>query len=125
MNLSPKLCKQHIFSVERNYGDGNAEVSNAIFFNSYKLKKSVSAPDFLLALETLVDEHISKQNGYISSKVAVAGETWADFTIFETMADAKKFAQSGDSNEFAENFYSCININSCKTHFFTVERNYS
>lgn len=95
-------------------------MSQVVFFNSYKLKKKVSVSDFLLVAETLREEYISKQKGFISSKLAVDGETWADFTIFETMEDAKAFSESSDPGDLAEKFYSFINFNSCKTHFFEV-----
>jgi len=99
-------------------------MSNVIFFNSYKLKKGTSVPDFLLAAETLINEHVSKQKGYISSQITVDGETWADFATFETMDDARRFAESSEPNGFADKFYSFINFNSCITRFFTVERSY-
>ena len=96
-------------------------MSNVIFFNSYKLKKGVSVSDFLEAVNRLNDEYTSKQNGFISSKIAVDGEIWADFTTFETMEDAKKFAEANDPNDLAEKFYSFINLNSCITRFFAIE----
>jgi len=99
-------------------------MSNVVFFNSYKLKKGVSVPDFLEAADKLNKEYISKQKGFISSKIAVDGETWADFTIFETMEDAKKFAEASDTSGLAEKFYSFINFNSCITRFFAVEASY-
>ncbi|MFT4104972.1 MAG: hypothetical protein QM657_04345 [Lacrimispora sp.] len=99
-------------------------MSKTVFFNSYKLKKGVSVSDFLLAVEKLSTEHISKQKGYISFDLLVDGDIWADSTIFETMDDAKRFAESSEPNEFAERFYSFINLNSCKTHFFSIERSY-
>ena len=99
-------------------------MSNVVFFNSYKLKKGVSVPDFLQAAKKLNNEYISKQKGFISSNVAVDGETWADFTIFETMEDAKKFAEASDPSGLAEKFYSFINFKSCITRFFTVEASY-
>jgi hypothetical protein len=58
---------------------------NAIFFNSYKLKKGSSVPEFLLAVEDLINGYASKQKGFISFMLLVDGETWADFGIFETM----------------------------------------
>jgi len=97
---------------------------NVIFFNSYKLKKGESVPDFLLAAEKLNKEYISKQKGYISFKIAADGDTWADFTTFETMDDAKNFAQASDPSGLAEQFYSFLNINSCITRFFAVEASY-
>ena len=99
-------------------------MSNAVFFVSYKLKKGASVQDFLLASEKLNDGYMSTQKGYISWKQLVDGETWADFLTFETMADAKSVEEAGEPNELAEKFYSFINLNSCKTHFFSVERSY-
>ncbi len=99
-------------------------MSRVVFFNTYKLKKGVSVPDFLLAVEKLNDNYISKQKGYISFSLLVDGETWADSTTFETMEDAKKFAEASGPNEFAEQFYAFINLMSCKTHFFSVEKSF-
>ena len=100
-------------------------MSNAVFFCSFKLKKGVSVPDFLLASEELNNHYISKQKGYISWKQLVDGETWTDFITFETMDDLNKFeAMSANPNELAGNFFSFINLDSCKVHRFTVERSY-
>ena len=97
---------------------------NAIFYVSYMLKKGASVPDFLLASEKLNDEYMSKQKGYISWQQGLDGETWADLITFETMADAKRVEESTDPHETAKKFYSYINLMSCKTHFFSVERSY-
>ena len=90
-------------------------MSNVVFLNTYKLKKGASIPDFLLAVENLNNEYISKQKGYISFQLLIDGETWADSTTFETMDDAKSFASAKEPNEFAEKFYSFLNFNSCKS----------
>ena len=98
---------------------------NAIFYVSYKLKKGASVPEFLQASERLNNEYISKQKGYISWKQVVDGDTWADFATFETMEDVKNFeANSANPGELSLAFYSYINLNSCKVHYFTVERSY-
>ena len=94
------------------------------FHNSYKLKKGASIPDFLLAVEALNNEYISKQPGYLSFELLVDGETWADTTRFETMADAENFAKCGTPNEFAKKFYAFINRNSCRSNIYTVEQSY-
>jgi heme-degrading monooxygenase HmoA len=105
-------------------------MSNAVFFNSYKLKKGTSVPDFLIAAEKLTNEHISKQKGFISSTFLVDGEVWADYTIFETMDDLNAFlessraAQASDTNDLAEKFYSFLNFNSCRSHVFSAERSF-
>ncbi len=92
------------------------------FFNTYKLKKGASVPDFLSAVEKLNDGYISKQKGYISFSLFVDRETWADSTFFETMEDAKNFAEASCPNELAERFYSFINLSTCTSHFFSVEK---
>ena len=97
---------------------------NVIFYVSYKLKKGASASDFLIASKKLNDGYMSKQKGYISWQQGVDGETWADLITFETMEDAKRIEESTDPNELAEKFYSFINLNSCKTHFFSIEGSY-
>jgi len=98
---------------------------NAVYYVSYKLKKGASVPDFLLAAETLNNEHISKQKGYISWQQLVDGERWADFAVFETMEDLKNFENaSREPSEIALKFYSFINLPSCKGHHFTVEKSY-
>ena len=100
-------------------------MSNAVFYCSFKLKKDASVPDFLRAAEALNKEYISKQKGYISWKQLRDGDTWADFLTFETMEDVKNFeANSENAGELAMQFHSFLNHNSCKQHYFTIERNY-
>jgi hypothetical protein len=99
-------------------------MSNAVYYVSYNLKKEASVSDFLLASETLNTEYMSKQKGYISWKQLLEGEMWVDLLTFETMEDAKIVSNPSGPNEFAEKFYSFINLNSCKVHLFSVERSY-
>lgn len=99
-------------------------MSKTVFFNTYKLKKGAHIPDFLLAVDDLNQGYIAKQKGYVSFELLVDGETWADATTFETAEDAKKFASSSEPNKLAEAFYAFINLNSCKTHYFSVEKSY-
>ena len=102
-------------------------MSNAIYYVEYKLKKGASVPDFLQASEELNNGHISKQKGYISWTQLYddKNDIWADMCKFETLEDVKNFEDnSGDPCELALNFYSFFNLNSCKGHFFTIERSY-
>ena len=113
-------------SVEIIFGGKENHMNGAVFFCSFKLNEGASVPDFLQAAQTLNDEYISKQKGYISWKQLVDGETWADFLTFETMEDVKKFeAESANAGELAQTFYSFINFNSIKQHYFLVEREYT
>ena len=103
---------------------------NAVFFNSYKLKKDASVPDFLHTKEKLTTEYVSKQKGWVSSAYFVDGETWADYSIWETMDDLNTFiassraATASGANELAKKTYSFMNLNSGKSHRFSVERCY-
>ena len=100
-------------------------MSRAIFSNIYELKKSASVPDFLTAYENLVNDHISKQKGFISAEIGVDGETWGDFIVFETMDDVKNFLEKSEQpNDLAMTFYAFLNPSSCKTNVFSVEKNF-
>jgi len=50
-------------------------MSNVAFSNRYKLKDGVSVPDFLLAIEQLIKEHVSKQTGYVSFQLLKEDDT--------------------------------------------------
>ena len=101
-------------------------MSNVVFSNTYKLKAGVSVPDFLLAIERLIKEHISKQNGYVSFQLLADGDTWADSVTFETMDNLNAFLESSqnDRNELAEKFYSFLNFNTCKSKIYSVVQSY-
>jgi len=98
-------------------------MSNVVFANTYKLKKGVSVSDFLLAIEKLIKEHVSKQKGYISFQLLAEGDTWADSVTFETMDDLNAFLESSHNNrnELAEKFYSFLNFGTCKSNIYSVE----
>ena len=97
---------------------------SAVFFNSYKLKKGSSVPDFLQAVEMLITEYASKQKGFLSFMLFNDGDTWADMGVFETLEDAKNFENPTGTNEYAQKFYSFLNFNSCRSRMYTVERSH-
>lgn len=97
---------------------------NAVVFVSFQLKKGVSVPDFVRTAEKLNYEYMAKQKGYLSWKQLVDGQTWVDLITFETMDDAQKVALPYGVNDFAEKFCSFIELGSCKSRLFSVERNY-
>ena len=100
---------------------------NAVYFNSYKLKEGASVPDFLHALDELTNEIASKHKGFISFRLHVDGETWADYAVFETMDDldafliSSKAAKENGTNDLAERFYSFCDFAGCTSHKFTIE----
>ncbi|MDR0373002.1 MAG: hypothetical protein LBI79_05545 [Nitrososphaerota archaeon] len=101
-------------------------MSQVVFSNIYKLKDGVSVPDFLLAVDKLIKEHVSKQSGYVSFQLLAEDDTWADSVTFETMADLNAFLDSSqnDGNELAEKFYSFLNFDTCKSNIYSVKKSY-
>ena len=101
-------------------------MSNAVYYVSYKLKKGKEISDFLLATEKLSNEIKSKHKGFVSWKQLLDGNTWADFATFETMEDLNKFKEASKKpSDTAKEFYSFINLFSCKQHIFSVEKTHS
>lgn len=103
-------------------------MKEVIFFNSYKLKEGVSISEFLAAVEEVKNEYISKQKGFISFKLIVDGDKWADLTTFESLDDAKQFAERNkvkghEINKYSLIFYSYINILTCRSQYFTIVKN--
>ena len=99
-------------------------MTNVVAFNSYKLQKGISASDFLHAIEKMIHEFASKQKGWISSMKLVDGETWADFTLFESIEDMKTFSRAFHGNEVAKDCFSFMDFGSMQSHLFNVEKSY-
>jgi len=108
--------------MNKKFKEGVFTMSNVVFSNNYKLRDGVSVPDFLIAIEQLIKEHVSKQKGYISFQLLTEGDTWVDSVTFETMDDLNAFLESSqnNSNEFAEKFYSFLNFATCKSTVYSV-----
>ena len=99
-------------------------MSNAVMFISYKLAKDVSAQDFLLASEKVNNDFMSKQKGYISWKVLVDGDVWADLLTWETKEDAQNAMAVGGANADNQKFFALLDSESVKMQIFTVEKSY-
>lgn len=97
---------------------------NAFWFISYKLKKGSSIEDFLLASKKCNDEVLSRQKGFISWEVLRDGDTWIDLVKWESAEDAKNGETAGGGHPAAREFYSYINMNSCKLQLYTVEKSH-
>ena len=101
-------------------------MSQAVHLNIYKLKKNASEEDFLLAVEKLIQEEISKKKGYVSFRLMLDGDTWVDEVTFETMEDLRNFEEEAKNpSEVALHFYSFINFmaKGGKHHKLTVMKN--
>jgi len=99
-------------------------MKKTIWTCEYKLKKNANEAEFLDASEVLGKEYISKQKGYISWKQLKGDSTWVDVVTWETIEDAKAFETSGGGGELAEKFYSFINLMSCKSRYYTIEKSH-
>ena len=69
---------------------------------SYKLKKGVSEEQFVELTQKLHDEHY------------LQGDIWTDFVLWETEEDANNATTIGKGKEVTNNFYACIQMNTCK-----------
>ena len=99
-------------------------MSNAVMFITYKLAKDVSAQDFLLASEKVNNNFMSKQKGYISWKVLVDGDMWADLLTWETKEDAENAMAAGGESADNQKFFAMLDPESVKVQIFTVEKSY-
>ena len=99
-------------------------LKNVVAFNSYKLQKGASASDFVHAVEKMTNEFASKQKGWILSMKLVDGETWADFTLFESIEDKNAFAKAFYENEVAKNCFSFMDFSTMQSYLFNVEKSY-
>jgi len=88
----------------------------------YKLKKGTCEEEFLSAGKQLGEEYISQQKGYILWQQLKGNGAWVDVLTWESLEDAKNFESSGGGGDLAQKFYSFINLMSCKTRYYTLER---
>lgn len=94
----------------------------AIWIISYKLKENVSVDAFLSASAKCNQEVLSKQKGFISWEVLRDGDTWVDLVKWETAEDAKNGETAGAGNPASKEFYSFINMQSCKLKCYSLEK---
>ena len=99
-------------------------MSDVVMLISYKLAKGASTSDFLLASEKVQSEFLSKQKGYISWKVLVDGDTWADLLTWETMTDAQSAMAASETNAANQAFFAFLNQESVNVQLFSVEKSY-
>ena len=99
-------------------------MSETVWVISYKLVKGASVEEYLAASEQVNNEILSKQNGYVSWKVLNSGDTWIDLVTWETAADAKNAETAGGETPVTQQYYSLIDMESCKMDYYTVEKSF-
>jgi hypothetical protein len=99
-------------------------MSNVVEFASFSLKKGVSVSDFLLVSDKFNSVFLSTQKGYISRKLLLGGEMWADSVLWETMEDALKAFNTANENAVACEYLSFMDEESIKVLHLSVERSY-
>ena len=97
---------------------------NVVEFASFNLKKGASVSDFLLLSDKFNSVFLSAQKGYISRKLLVDGEMWADSVLWETMEDVLKAYDIANEDAVACEYISFMDKESIKVHLFPVERSY-
>ena len=91
---------------------------------SYKLKKGVDEKHFIELTQKLHDEVISKAKGFISWEHYLQGNVWTDFVLWETEEDANNATKAGKGKEVTENFYACIQMNTCRALISQLVKKY-
>ena len=91
---------------------------------SYKLKKDINEEQFIELTQKLHDEIISKAAGFISWEHYKDEDTWTDFVLWETEEDAKNATTIGKGKEVTNNFYACIQMNTCKALISNLIKKY-
>ena len=99
-------------------------MSNVIEFASFNLKKGASVSDFLLVSDKFNSVFLSAQKGYISRKLLLCGEMWADSVLWETMEDALNAINTANENAVACEYLSYLDGESTKALNLSVERSY-
>ncbi len=89
-------------------------MSKTAWIFSYKLKKNISEEQFITKTQKLHDEIISKAKGFISWEHFLEGDVWTDFVLWETEEDAKNATTVGQNKEVTNQFYACIQMNTCR-----------
>jgi hypothetical protein len=100
--------------------------NNVVEFASFHLKKGVSVPDFLIVSDKFQSGFLGTQKGYISRKLLVKGEMWADLVIWETMDDVQNAMKASRKDAVAAEYLSLLKLNGKGSfcHFFNVEKSY-
>lgn len=99
-------------------------MSKAVWNFSYKLRKGITNEEFIEVTKKLHDEIISKAKGFISWEHYLQDDTWTDFVVWETLEDANNGTTIAEGNELATNFYSMIQMNTCKALISTFVKKY-
>ncbi|WMJ22209.1 hypothetical protein RBG61_09390 [Paludicola sp. MB14-C6] len=99
-------------------------MTNVVEFASFSLKKEASVSAFLLVSDEFNNVFLSKQKGYISRKLLLVDNMWADSVLWETMEDALKAFNIADDDEVACEYVSFMEEESIKVLHLSVERSY-
>ncbi|MDL2300177.1 hypothetical protein LJC01_00840 [Clostridiaceae bacterium OttesenSCG-928-D20] len=101
-------------------------MQNAIEYVSFKLKKGVSASDFLAVSDEFNKEFLQKQKGYISRKILQDGETWADLVLWESAEDHLAAMEVSKTSEAAGKYVSMLNLaaKGSSYHLYSAVKSY-
>ena len=101
-------------------------MSNAVEYVAFKLKKSVSAAEFMPVSDKFTREFLKAQKGYISRKLLSKDDMWADLVLWETEADHLNAMEASKTDAAAAEYLSMLNLSAKGSfyHLFSVEKDY-
>lgn len=101
-------------------------MNTAVEFVAFKLKKDVSEAEFSPVSDTFNREFLARQKGYISRKLLLNGDMWADLVLWETEADHLNAMEASKEDPFAAKYMSMINFSAKGSFYrlFSVEKTY-
>lgn len=101
-------------------------MSTAIEFVAFKLKKSVSETEFFPVSDKFTREFLARQKGYISRKLLIKGDMWADLVLWETEADHLSAMEASKEDAVAAEYLSMLNLSAKGSfyHLFSVAKEY-
>ena len=91
---------------------------------SYKIKKNVSAEEFMERTQKLHDEVISNAKGFISWEHYLQKDVWTDFVLWETPEDADNGTKVGQGLAVTDEFYTCIQMHTCRALISQLVKKY-
>lgn len=63
-------------------------------------------------------------DSYLISRHYLQGNVWTDFVLWETEEDANNATKAGEGKEVTENFYACIQMNTCRALISQLVKKY-
>ena len=91
---------------------------------SYKLKKNVSEEQFIERTKSYTMRSSPKRKDLSPGNIIYRIKCGLTFVLWETEEDAHNATTVGQGKEVTENFYACIQMNTCRTLISQLVKKY-